>query len=391
VSDDRDVILVIGPALSGATSVANALRQRLGGYRVVECLGPGERPAAVVFVVSAAAPITQSQIALLDAAAASTDALVAAVAKIDVHRGWPQVLEENRALAAPPALSWVGVAADPHIGPSKLEPLLDALDSTLRRRSRHPRNWLLPNNSHAQSRISEREGPATARAQRAAAVRQLRVARVQLTGRARASCASMRADLRRDVAGLSRRGVDEFCSGVRRRSARAVAELDATLSLLVDDLDIAGIDIPWIDTPGIDTPGIDGAPESCPALETYLPRFGRVGADRVTALLSVGFGLGMALTLGRLLADLAPTWTAAIMAASLLTGIGLSGWVIRARGLVAERAALDRWATEVTAGLRTAMEERVVMQMLAVETAIAAEATAGRNAGCRIRPRDDRP
>ncbi|MCX6481734.1 MAG: hypothetical protein NT146_00280, partial [Mycobacterium sp.] len=242
--------------------------------------------------------------------------------------------------------------------------------------SRHPRNWLLPNNSHAQSRISEREGPAAARAQRADAVRQLRVARVQLTGRARATCVSMRADLRRDAAGLSRHGVDEFCSGVRRRSARAVAELDATLICLVDDLGV---------------PSVNVAEASCPALETYLPRFGRVGADRVTALLSVGFGLGVALTLGRLLADLAPTWTAAITAASLLTGIGLSGWVIRARGLAAERAALDRWVTEVAAGLRTAMEERVVMQVLAAESAMAAEATAGRKPGCRIRPRDDRP
>lgn len=380
MSEHWDVILVIGPALSGATSVANALRQRLGGYRVVECLGPGQRPAAVVFVVSAAAPMTQSDFsllnALLDAAAASTDAVVAAVAKIDVHRGWPQVLEENRALAASPALSWVGVAADPHIGPPKLESLVDALDVALTHARRATRNQLLPNYSHAQARIGDRDRAATARAQRAAAVRQLRVARVQLTGRARASCASLRADLRRDATGLSRRGVDEFCSGVRRRSARAVAELDATLSRLVDDLGI---------------PSVEVAPASCPALETYLPRFCRARADRVTALLSVGFGLGMALTLGRLVADLAPTWTAAIMAASLLTGIGLSGWVIRARGLVAERAALDRWVTEVTAGLRTAMEERVVMQMLAAETAIAAEATAGRNAGCRIRPRADRP
>jgi hypothetical protein len=155
-----------------------------------------------------------------------------------------------------------------------------------------------------------------------------------------------------------------------------LAELDATLSRLVDDLDI---------------PGIDGAEEACPALETYLPRFGRTRADRVTVALSAGFGLGMAVTFGRLLADLAPAWTAAITAASLLTGIGLSGWVIRARGLAAERAALDRWVTEVTAGLRTAMEERVVMQMLAVETAMAAEATARRNAGRRIRLRDDRP
>ena len=75
MSEHRGVILVIGPALSGATSVADAVRQRLGGYRVVERLGHGERPAAVVFVVSAAAPMTQSDIGLLDAAAASTDAV----------------------------------------------------------------------------------------------------------------------------------------------------------------------------------------------------------------------------------------------------------------------------------------------------------------------------
>jgi hypothetical protein len=295
------------------------------------------------------------------------------VSKIDVHRGWPQVLDANRALAAQHALSWVGVAADPHIGPPKLESLIDALDVALARDRRSPRNQLLPNKSHVQSRISDRE--------RAVAVRQLRVARVHLTGRARATCASMRAELRRDVAGLSRRGVDEFCSGVLRRSARSVAELDATLSRLVDDLDIAGIDIP----------GIDVAEEACPALETYLSRFGRVRADRVTVALSVGFGLGAALTFGRLLADLAPAWTAVITVASVLAGIGLSGWVIRARVLAAERAALDRWVTEVTAGLRTAMEERVVTQLLAAESAMAAEATAGGNAGSRIRPRDDRP
>jgi hypothetical protein len=320
--------------------------------------------------------MTQFDTGLLAAAAASTDSVVAAVSKIDVHRDWLQVLDANRALTMPCALSWVGVAADPHIGPPKLEPLIEALDVALAQARRATRNQLLPSDSHARARIGDRDHAVVVRAQRADAVRQLRVARVQLTGRARATCASMRADLRRDVAGLSRRGVDEFRSGVRRRSARAVAELDATLSCLADDLGLAGIDV---------------AEESCPPLETYLPRFVRVRADRVTVALSAGFGLGVALTFGRLLADLAPAWTAAITAASLLTGIGLSGWVIRARRLAAERAALDRWVTEVTAGLRTAMEERVVMQVLAAESTMAAEATSGRNAGSRIRPRDDRP
>jgi hypothetical protein len=126
-------------------------------------------------------------------------------------------------------------------------------------------------------------------------------------------------------------------------------------------------------------------------LETSLPRFGRTRADRVTVAVSTGFGMGAALTFGRMLADLAPAWTAVITAVSLLTGIGLSGWVIRARGLAAERAALERWVPEGTAGRRAAMEGRVVLQLLAAESAMAAQATAGRNAGSRIRSRDDRP
>ena len=104
MSAERDTILVVGPALSGVTSVAGALRERLGGHRVVEHrvvehLGPGERAAAVVFVVSAAAPMIESDARLLDAVA-HTGAVVAAVSKIDVHRTWPQILATNRALLA---------------------------------------------------------------------------------------------------------------------------------------------------------------------------------------------------------------------------------------------------------------------------------------------------
>ena len=82
-------ILVTGPPLSGVTGVSRGLRDRLGGgCRVVECLGPGERPAAVVFVVSAAAPMTDSDAEFLEAAADPAVA-VAVVSKIDVHRAWP--------------------------------------------------------------------------------------------------------------------------------------------------------------------------------------------------------------------------------------------------------------------------------------------------------------
>ena len=85
-------------------------------------LGPGDAPMAVVFVVSAAArATTESDCALLDAAAEHTDVVVGVVAKIDVHHAWRDVLAANRdALAAHAPryakVPWVGAAAMPELG-----------------------------------------------------------------------------------------------------------------------------------------------------------------------------------------------------------------------------------------------------------------------------------
>ena len=90
----RENIAVIGPPLSGATSLAAALRHRLPGASVLEsCDG---HVAVAVFVVSAAAPMVGSEVALLEATASRVDAVVAAVSKIDVHRTWRDVLAANR-------------------------------------------------------------------------------------------------------------------------------------------------------------------------------------------------------------------------------------------------------------------------------------------------------
>src|SRR5205807_9943812 len=83
-----DVVLVTGPWMSGVTGVVAALRDRLPQHKFVEStdLGPGDAPIAVVFVVSAAAPLTESDCVLLDGAAEHTDAVIGVVSKIDVHR-----------------------------------------------------------------------------------------------------------------------------------------------------------------------------------------------------------------------------------------------------------------------------------------------------------------
>jgi hypothetical protein len=120
VINRRDVVLVTGPWMAGVTGVVSALRERLPQHKFVESmqLGPGDSPAAVLFVVSAAAALTESDCALLDAAAEHTDVLVGVVSKIDVHRTWRDVLAANCQTLAAHAprygrAPWVGAAAAP--------------------------------------------------------------------------------------------------------------------------------------------------------------------------------------------------------------------------------------------------------------------------------------
>ena len=77
----RDVVLVTGPWMAGVTGMVAALRERLPQHKFVESmeLGPGDAPTAVLFVVSAAAALTESDCALLDAAVEHTDVLVGVV------------------------------------------------------------------------------------------------------------------------------------------------------------------------------------------------------------------------------------------------------------------------------------------------------------------------
>ena len=342
-------ILVTGPPLSGVTGVSRGLRERLGGEcRVVERLGPGERPAAVVFVVSAAAPMTDSDAEFLEVVA-DPAAAVAVVSKIDVHRTWPKVLEANRTRC--PQVAWEPVAAAPQIGRPKLSRVVDAVHTVLARAGP----------SESGSSVSK------SRATQALALRSLlQQSRVRLAGQARTECAALRAELRREAAGLTRGGVDEFCSDARRRAVEAATELDTALTAVLTRL-AGGAGLP-----------VDAASAGpSVAVESYLPRFARPELEsRLSVLLSAGFGLGVTLTVGRSLADFAPAWASALLAGCLVTGVVLTGWMVRARRLLTERTALDRWVTELTAALRTAMDDRLVTRLLAAESALFASVTA---------------
>jgi hypothetical protein len=324
----------------------------------VERLGPGERPAAVVFVVSAAAPMTDSDVEFLEAAA-DPAAAVAVVSKIDVHRTWPKVLQANRTRC--PQVAWEPVAAAPQIGPPKLNRLVDAVHTVLARAG--------PSHAGPSRAGASHAGPSESksRAAQALALRShIQQLRVRLAGQARTECAALRAELRREAARVTRGGVDRFCSGAHRRAAGAAAELDATLTAALTGLAGAA---------GLPTDAVSAGPPA--AADSYLPRFAHPELEsRLSVLLSAGFGLGVTLTVGRSLADLAPAWASAILAGCLVTGVVLTAWMVRARKLLTERTALDRWVTELTAALRTAMDDRLLTRLLAAESALFAAVTA---------------
>jgi hypothetical protein len=390
----RDVVLVTGPWLAGVSGVVAALSERLPEYTFIEStdLVPGEAPTAVVFVVSAAATLTESDCALLDAATAGTDALIAAVSKIDVHRDWHDILSADREALSAHApryrdVPWIGVAALPDRGEPQVDELVAAVreqlaDTDLARRNRL-RAWesRLQNIADRYDRDADGAGRRARvealREQRSGILRQRRLsksertialrsqaqqARVQLSYFARNRCASVRSELQEDAAGLSRRQLPAFEDYTRRRLNEVVAEVDeGTTTHLADVAKSLGLTVD------------SQAPTALPRIEMPSPQLkSRRLENRLMMLVGAGFGLGVALTLSRLLADLTPGLTVAGAVACAAIGLALTVWVVGTRGLLRDRALLDRWAGEATGQLRSAVEQLVATRVLGAESSLAA-------------------
>ena len=206
-----------------------------------------------MFVVSAIAPLTESDCALVDLAANYTDLVVGVVSKIDAHRNWRDVLAADRALLAARApryqhVQWVGAAAAPDLG----EPRLDELVGLLRQRLADPdvqrrnrlRAWevrlqTVIDRYQADAAGADRQARVTAlrksrddilrgrrlsKSERTIALRsQIQQARVQLTYFARNRCTSVRAELQEDAVEYEpapARRVRVVCADPGRRSRR---------------------------------------------------------------------------------------------------------------------------------------------------------------------------
>jgi hypothetical protein len=392
----RDVVLVTGPWLAGVSSVAAALRQRLPQCTFVESadLGPGDAPRAVVFVVSAAAHLTGSDCALLDAAAENTDVVVGVVSKIDVHRGWRDVLAANRdTLAAHAAryarVPWVGAAALPELGEPDVDDVVRAVleqldDPDIARRNRL-RAWdsrllrVARRFDHDVDGAGRRARVDALREQRGTALRerrehktqrgitlrgQVQQARVQLSHFARNRCASVRTELQEDAAGLSRREIPGFEAHVRARLDEVVVEVDEGTDTQLAEI-AQRMGVPVAPPPRKTLPAVEVSPP---------PLTSRRHETWLMMLLGAGFGLGVALTLGRLVSGLAsrlaPGLAVAAAAACVAVGLAVTLVVVHLRGLLHDRALLDRWLGDATSSLRSGVEELVATRVLFAESAL---------------------
>ena len=392
----RDVVLVTGPWMAGVSAVAAALRERVPEHKFVESaeLGSGEAPMAVVFVVSAAAHLAASDCALLDAAAAHTDVVVGVVSKIDVHRGWRDILAANRETLAAHApryrgVPWVGAAALPDLGEPDVGDLVATLstllaDPELARRNRL-RAWEFRLETVKQRFDRDAEGAGrrarvdALRDERSAALRhrreaktertitlrgQIQQARVQLSHFARNRCSSVRSELQEDAAGLSRRDMSGFEAHTRGRLGEVVAEVnEGTATHLADVAQVVGVSttLPTLE----ELPTVEVAP---PPLKS------RRHETWLMMLLGAGFGLGVALTLSRLMsgpaARLGPTLSIVAAVTCVAIGLAVTVLVINIRGLLRDRALLDRWAGDVTSSLRSVAEELVATRVLVAEAVL---------------------
>lgn len=390
----RDVVLVAGPWLAGVSAVAAALRRQMPGRTFAEPadLAPGQAPAAVVFVVSAVAPLTESDATLLDGVARNTDLLIGVVSKTDVHRDWRDVLDTDREVLAARSpryarMPWVGVAAAPEQGEPALDDLVGVLSERLSDDALDQRNRLRAWETHLRERIGRLDVEARpdgkmvalraerdellrsrrlARSEQNIALRsRLQQARVQLAYFARNRCASVRTELSEDVAEWNGRRADRLVAYVHRRSADVMQEVDGGitdhLADVAAELGLSVADVPPPDP--VPDPGVPGL------------RSRRL-ENRLMMLLGAGFGLGAAFAVSRLFAGLAPGLAALGVVIGAAAGLLLTLWVFGIRSVLHDRAVVDRWVSAVTAGLREAAEQRVASRVLVAEVQFTGEAAA---------------
>ncbi|MEU9805720.1 hypothetical protein [Mycobacterium sp. NPDC050853] len=389
--DLQDVVMVTGGWLAGASTLAGGLAGRMSGVRIVEPedLQHGQAPGVVVFVCSGTAPLTPSDCGLIQLAAANTDALIAVVSKIDVHQSWREVMDRNREILAEhdsrfSGITWLGVSTRGDA--PGLDELVRAVRKVREEPARDERNRLRAWATRLQGMLNvSPEAGEGARAdelrnQRQAAVRRTRSgksertlalrnrvaqARMTLLYFARKRVGSVGGELREDIAELKRRDVPGFGDRVRRRMAEVVAEVEQGTEEHLAEVS-SEVTQHWV------APRASANRPVPPETSDPSVRSRRL-ETRMMALFGVFFGLGAALTVSRLVAYARPGLALVGLAVGLVAGACIAVWLVAVRGLLHDRAVLDRWLGDTMGELRGYLEQWVAARVLEVETRLNAD------------------
>jgi len=400
---------------------------------------------ALLFVVDAAAPFTRGELAFLRLLADHVETVVFALTKTDLHRGWRQVLEADRALLAKHAPRFAGAQFHP-VSARLFESAAAAptaevatllrersgvaeLQTALQRQVSGRAVMLGEANVlraiatalagviatlDAQQRLLAGAEAGQEAAEASAGV--LRRRRDELTAQRRAGGRSWQLRLRAEVQRARLESLHDVAGQVRGAQSwfrRAVDEADrATLAQLPYQLDAALQVMSARVTAGlahrlsriVDTALAElFTPAELDAVRAEFARRGGThppvilrppetrpaGAeDKLLVAMGVSGGLGIGRMAaqplsGLALAGLGAAAGVAVLPVTIVLGLGAGWWMARARRHAADKAHLKQWLAEVLADARSALDQVVAEQMIDAEQqlSLALDTALGRRVG----------
>jgi len=276
---------------------------------------------------------------------------------------------------------WTTAAVAPDIGPPAVADVVSALaaaladDDVARRNSLRARADELHRELIDFDRMVDADALSVLRARRTDAVERslarrrnemadvragYQQVRLRLNNEITAGCVRLRAELQERAGAVTRRTVKPFTDTATERIGVFTAEVGETAMSEINCV-AASLGLPTPQVPALEPPAAGSAPVRSAGLE-----------NRLSALLAAGFGLGVAVAVGRVFAGIAPDLIVGLPVVSALTGFAVMMWVVRTRGLLRDRAVLDRWVGELIATVRPTLQGAVTAQLLAAESAGAA-------------------